>query len=121
MTSTCGIASSHRTFLEMTLENVATREGIGAQNTHVWAVTSVSQHVALEMLRVKISLGAVGTRKFAIGVLLGDGVALWRAIETVLHDGGSSWHLFRSCPSPVSRLTIASIRIIHTRSRWSRS
>ena len=39
--------------------------------------TLTSQHVALQMLRVKISLGAIGTWELAIGVLLRDGVALW--------------------------------------------
>ncbi|KAI6751599.1 hypothetical protein HG531_006295 [Fusarium graminearum] len=36
-----GVATADRTLLEMTLEDITSREGIAAENTHVWAITGV--------------------------------------------------------------------------------
>lgn len=50
-----------------------------------------SEHVALQVLRVEVGLGAVGARELSIGILLRNGVAFGRTVEAILHDGWSSW------------------------------
>jgi hypothetical protein len=72
VTSSRGVATADRALLEVTLEDVTAREGIAAEDTHVWAITGVSQKMALEMLGMEVSLGAVRAREFAISVLHGN-------------------------------------------------
>jgi hypothetical protein len=67
--SSSGVATADRTLLEVTLEDITSREGIAAENAHVWAITGVSQKMALEMLGMEVSLSAVRAWKFAISVL----------------------------------------------------
>jgi hypothetical protein len=69
VTSSSGVATADRALLEMTLQDITSREGIAAKNTHVRAITGVSQKVALKMLGMEVSLCAVRAREFAICVL----------------------------------------------------
>jgi len=72
VTSSSGVATADRALLEMTLQDITSREGVAAENTHVWAITGVSQEMALQMLGMEVSLGAVRAREFAISVFHGD-------------------------------------------------
>lgn len=74
MARTRRVATSNRALDEVTLEDVATREGVAAQDTHVGAIAGVSEQMTLQMLGMKIGLGAVRARKLAVRILLGDRV-----------------------------------------------
>ena len=88
MARTSGIASSRRAFLKVTLEDVASRECVFAQEALVGSITSVcfrsvwstrtkgifeltSQHVAFQMLCVQVRLRAVRAWILPRGILLG--------------------------------------------------
>lgn len=107
-----------------------------------------SQHVTLQVLRVKVGLGTVGAREFSISILLRNGVALGRAINSIWHHwrttrctgqdassslrshhmcfdiGGHSWHRLGSGPRLLSIVGLAIAawsKSIETRARRSRS
>jgi hypothetical protein len=42
-----GVSTADRAFLEVALEDIATGKRIAAENAHVWAVTGVSEKMAL--------------------------------------------------------------------------
>lgn len=63
------VAAANGALLEVTLEDVTSREGIPAKYTHVRTVASVSEKMTLQVLRVQVRLGAVRAWEFAIGVL----------------------------------------------------
>lgn len=41
MACTGWVSSSNGAFLEMTFQNIAAREGIGAEDAHVWTITGI--------------------------------------------------------------------------------
>lgn len=64
-----GVATADRALLEVTLENVASGEGVPAENTHVGAITSVAEQVALQVLGMEVRLGAVRAGEFSVSIL----------------------------------------------------
>lgn len=72
MACSSGVATADRAFLEVALENIATGEGVAAQDTHVRAVAGVSQKMPLEMLGVQVRLVTMRARELPVGILLGD-------------------------------------------------
>jgi hypothetical protein len=66
------VTSPNAAFLKVAFEDVAARERVAAEHTHVWPVAGVAQEMALKMLRMQVSLLAVRTRELAILVLLGN-------------------------------------------------
>lgn len=101
MTSAGRISATNGALLEVTLEDVATRKCIVTKDAHVWAITGVSQHVTLQMFCVKVGLGAVWARKFAISILLRDLTAFWRAVETVGRYGRPTRSTGQNAASPL--------------------
>lgn len=71
-----GVAAADGAFLEVTLQDITSRERIAAEHTHVRAITRVSEEMALEMLRVKVRLGTMRAGEFAISILHGNHCAL---------------------------------------------
>lgn len=69
MTGSRGVSATDGALLEVSLQNVTAREGVAAEDAHVWAVTSVSQKVALQVLCVQVRLGAVWAGELAISIL----------------------------------------------------
>lgn len=98
VTSSGGVATADRALLEMALQDITSREGIAAKNTHVRAITGMSQKVALKMLGMEVSLCAVRAREFAICVLdrnhgvLGASTSGWgsRSPRSTGQDAASS-------------------------------
>jgi hypothetical protein len=90
MTRSSRVATSNRAFLKVALQDITSREGVVAENTHIWTVTGVSQHVSLQMFRMEISLCAVGAGEFAISILLGNS-ALGGSVDTILHNRRPTW------------------------------
>jgi hypothetical protein len=72
VTSSSRVTTADRTLLKVALQDITSGEGVAAEDTHVWAVTGVSQKMALEMLGMEVSLGTVRTREFAIRILDGN-------------------------------------------------
>jgi len=66
------LATTNGTFLEVSLQNVTSGERVFTEFALVWAVTSVSEKMALQMLGVEVCLLTVGARIFAVRILLGD-------------------------------------------------
>jgi len=64
------VAPSDGALLEVTFEDIASRERVLTQMAHVGSVTSMSQQVTLQMLSVQIRLVAMRTRVLSICVLL---------------------------------------------------
>jgi hypothetical protein len=83
VTRSGGVATTDRALLEVTLQDITSREGVAAENAHVWAITGVSQEMALKMLGMEVSLGAVRAREFAVSVLHGN--------HSVLGASAGSW------------------------------
>jgi len=76
VTSSSRVTTADRTLLKVALQDVTSGKGVATEDTHVWAVTGVSQKMALEMLGMEVSLGTVRTREFAIRSLTGITVFL---------------------------------------------
>lgn len=76
MTRPRGISSTDRALLKVSLEDITARKRIAAQDTHVWSVAGVTKEMSLQVFRMKVGLGAVGAREFAIRIFLGNHGAL---------------------------------------------
>ena len=84
MTGTCRVTTTNRALLKVTLQDITPREGVSTEHTHIRAVTSVcslldwsiygklfirtSKEMALQMLRMEVSLCTMRTREFSIGI-----------------------------------------------------
>lgn len=77
--------------MEVTLQDITAGESVLAKNTHVGAITSVSQQMALEVLGVEVSLVTVRAGEFAVRVLSRDSGALSCTIDPVRNRSRAAW------------------------------
>jgi len=107
MTGTCWVTTTNGAFLEMSLQNITSGEGIAAQNTHIWSVSSVSEKMTLQMLSMKVCLCAVRAGKFSIGVFGWNQRVLTSASRGYR---GSTWSTWQDT-SPTLRSNYVSRRL----------
>lgn len=88
MSSPGRVAAADGALDEMTFQNIRARESVPAEYAHVRPVTGVSQEMALQMLRVQISLGTVRAGKLSVCIFLGNGGL---ASSSRSRRGRSSW------------------------------
>jgi hypothetical protein len=110
VTNTSGVTTADGTLLEVAFQDIATREGVTAQNAHVRAITGVSEEMALKMLRVEVSLGTVRTGELPVSIfdrnngtlrVTGAGLGRGRAARSTGQDAPAalradnvSWSIF---------------------------
>lgn len=71
-----GVPTTDGALLEVALQDVTSGKRITTKHAHIRAVASVTKKMALQVLRVQVSLGAVWARELAVGILDGNDVVL---------------------------------------------
>jgi hypothetical protein len=102
--------------LKVSFQNITSGECVFAENTHIGAVTGVSQKVAFKMLRVKIGLGTVRARKLAVGILGRNRGASSGSVGTI-GDCSASWNTGKNTSSSLRSHNLSTRRLAVVRKR----